>query len=79
MPFNIAPGRFLLYLAVQSSDMPPRRPRSDAERQKIADDWVDPPALEGVGVSPDITVESPLPFSAGADPQLNAAIAQLAR
>ena len=79
MRFDIAPGRFLLYLAVQSSDTPPRRPRTDAERQKVADDWVDPPALEGVGVSPDITVESPLPYCAGADPQLQAAIAQLTR
>lgn len=31
--------------------------------------------LEGVGVSPDIEVANPLPYSAGADPQLDAAMA----
>ncbi len=35
--------------------------------------------LEGVGVAPDIRVERPLPYAAGADPVLDAAIAHLTR
>jgi carboxyl-terminal processing protease len=39
---------------------------------------IDGVKLEGVGVAPDIVVERPLPYSAGADPVLEAAIAHLA-
>jgi carboxyl-terminal processing protease len=35
--------------------------------------------LEGVGVAPDIRVERPLPYAAGADPVLDAAIAHLTK
>jgi len=35
--------------------------------------------LEGVGVKPDIAVERPIPYSAGADPQLGAALDALHR
>jgi carboxyl-terminal processing protease len=40
----------------------------------VADVLVDGKRLEGVGVSPDIEVDNPLPHAAGADPQLDAAI-----
>ncbi|MFI0843203.1 S41 family peptidase [Mesorhizobium sp. IMUNJ 23232] len=43
----------------------------------VADILVDGKRLEGVGVSPDIEVENPLPYAAGADPQLEAAISAL--
>jgi len=40
---------------------------------------VDGEIIEGRGVAPDITVQRPLPYSGGADPVLNAAIAELAK
>lgn len=43
----------------------------------IADLLIDGKRLEGVGVSPDIEVENPLPYAAGADPQLDAAVSAL--
>ncbi|WP_442578346.1 S41 family peptidase [Mesorhizobium sp. ASY16-5R] len=45
----------------------------------VADVLVDGKRLEGVGVPPDIEVENPLPYAAGADPQLDAAIRALRR
>jgi carboxyl-terminal processing protease len=43
----------------------------------VADVLVDGERLEGVGVEPDIVVERELPFSNGADPQLDAAYGAL--
>jgi len=43
----------------------------------VADVLVDGERLEGVGVEPDIAVERDLPFSNGADPQLEAALGAL--
>lgn len=40
---------------------------------------VDGEIIEGRGVAPDITVQRPLPYSGGADPVLEAAIAELAK
>lgn len=40
---------------------------------------VDGEILEGQGVAPDITVQRPLPYSNGADPVLDVALAQLAK
>jgi carboxyl-terminal processing protease len=40
---------------------------------------VDGDVIEGRGVAPDISVQRPLPYSGGADPVLNAALAELAR
>lgn len=40
---------------------------------------IDGERLEGVGVEPDLVVERPLPYAAGADPQLEAALAEAAR
>lgn len=57
-PFEIKPGRFLLYLAV-NGDGPPGV------------------QIEGIGVAPDANVDFELPYSAGKDPQLEAAIARL--
>jgi carboxyl-terminal processing protease len=42
-------------------------------------DTFDGKPLEGAGVAPDIRVERPLPYAAGADPVLEAAVEQLAR
>jgi carboxyl-terminal processing protease len=35
--------------------------------------------LEGVGVAPDIRIERPLPYAAGADPVLDAAVTHLTK
>ncbi|HEU5181342.1 MAG TPA: S41 family peptidase [Candidatus Polarisedimenticolia bacterium] len=40
----------------------------------IADFLVDDKRLEGIGVSPDVEILSPLPYAAGADPQLDKAL-----
>ena len=40
----------------------------------VRDAWVDGERLEGVGVQPDIVIENPLPYSAGEDPVLDAAM-----
>ena len=40
----------------------------------VADVRVDGVRLEGVGVAPDVVVERPIPYAAGADPQVDAAI-----
>lgn len=40
---------------------------------------VDGEVLEGKGVVPDIVVEAPIPYSSGADPQLDVAIEQMTR
>jgi carboxyl-terminal processing protease len=40
----------------------------------VADVTVDGERLEGVGVTPDVVVESGLEWAGGADPQLEAAI-----
>lgn len=45
----------------------------------VADATVDGERLEGVGVVPDVVVERPLPYAAGADPQLEAALSEAAR
>jgi carboxyl-terminal processing protease len=45
----------------------------------VSDVRVEGQRLEGVGVRPDIEVPFTLPYAAGADPQLEAALAELAR
>ena len=40
----------------------------------VADILADGERLEGVGVAPDVEVADPLPYAAGADPQLDAAL-----
>jgi carboxyl-terminal processing protease len=45
----------------------------------VADVAVDGERLEGVGVTPTLEVRSPLPYAGGKDPQLDAAVAALAR
>jgi carboxyl-terminal processing protease len=40
---------------------------------------VDGEIIEGRGVAPDITVQRPLPYSKGADPVLDAAVAELVK
>jgi carboxyl-terminal processing protease len=45
----------------------------------VADVAVDGERLEGVGVTPTLEVPSPLPYAGGKDPQLDAAVAALAR
>ncbi len=44
----------------------------------VLDVHVDGERLEGVGVTPDIEVPQELPYAAGADPQLDRAVAELA-
>lgn len=55
------------------------RPLSDGTLLYIAvsDVTVDGVRLEGIGVPPDIAIPRPIPYSAGADPQLQAAITAL--
>jgi carboxyl-terminal processing protease len=45
----------------------------------VSDVRVEGERLEGVGVTPDVDVPFALPYAAGADPQLEAALAELAR
>ncbi len=45
----------------------------------VGDALIDGVRLEGAGVEPDLKVERPLPYAAGADPQLDAALAEAAR
>jgi len=45
----------------------------------VVDVRIDGERIEGVGVAPDIEVPFDLPYAAGADPQLDAAIAEAAR
>ena len=45
----------------------------------VADVAVDGEHLEGVGVTPTLVMPSPLPYAGGKDPQLDAAVAALAR
>ena len=45
----------------------------------VADVRVDGGRLEGVGVTPDIAVPNALPYSAGADPQLDRAVEEMRR
>jgi carboxyl-terminal processing protease len=44
----------------------------------VSDVRLDGERLEGQGVAPDIEVPFPLPYAAGHDPQLEAALAELA-
>jgi carboxyl-terminal processing protease len=57
------------------------RPLSDGSLLLIAvtDVRVDGEKLEGVGVSPDIEVRRDLPYSAGKDPQIEAAVRVLTK
>jgi carboxyl-terminal processing protease len=45
----------------------------------VADVQVDGERLEGIGVEPDLAVPRDLPYSAGRDPQLEAALTEAAR
>ena len=57
------------------------RPLSDGSLLFVAvtDVRIDGEKLEGVGVSPDIEIDRKLPYSAGKDPQLRAALEALAK
>jgi carboxyl-terminal processing protease len=41
--------------------------------------WIDDKCLEGTGVTPTVTMQRPLPYANGADPQLEQAIIEVAR
>ncbi|MEM9388637.1 MAG: S41 family peptidase [Pseudomonadota bacterium] len=49
-------------------------PNGDLLYLAVVDVAIDGERLEGVGVHPDVVVERPIPYAAGADPQLEAAV-----